>query len=674
VAGHTVRLDSLRFPRAGQPRTRQGPLRARFLFACLVPLALGISAGPARALKIAAWNVLKYPGTDLATRQPNMRAVIAALDPDVIALQELKSAAGRDSFLDGVLNVVQPGQWSATAYFATCESAIFFKPAKITLTFSGVPIPTSGPVDVLGARIRAAGYLSKLAEIRLYSVHFQAGTEDSATRRLECTDLRNNLNAAVPAVTPNYLVCGDTNFYGTWEGGYLRLTEDQADDDGRCRDPLSMPGTWHQYGYRWFHTQSSCLGGCPSPDWSTGGLNDRPDLFLTSPTLQDRQGLDLVPGTCVAFGNDGQHYDESVNGLGFNDAVGMTVANALLASSDHLPVIVTLQVPARVAAAAALDFGRVLVGAGAQRTLTVADGAVAPADSLNYSLLAPAGFTASAGGFAAVAGGAANPHVIGMATASPATMGGTLVVSCDDPDSTAKPVQLSGVVLAHAAASLDSVAVVTAAILDFGTHASGGFADLPVRVHDAGWSVLRARLELTGGVIDGGGGRFSIVGGFDPVEVGEVGRTYALRFDAAGAVPDSTYEATLVISGADEPLPGAAAAADLVVTLRARTSPPGAAVGGSLPGRTCFHAPGPNPVRGSTQLRFELQRDAEVSIDLLDASGRRVTTIMEGRWSAGGHSIRWCPDVGGGTPGAGLYFVRFRADGIVQTRRLVLTR
>jgi hypothetical protein len=516
-----------------------------------------------------------------------------------------------------------------------------------------------------------------LAEFRLYSVHFQAGPPsptpaDSAARRLECTDLRNNLNAATPAVTPNFLVGGDTNFYGDWEGGYIRLTESQTDDDGRCADPLTMPGTWNQYAYRAHHTQSTCSSGCPTADWSMGGLDDRPDLFLTAYALRDGEGLDLIPGAYVAFGNDGQHFNESVNGLGFNYAVGMTVANALYSSSDHLPVMVTLQVPAKVTAAAQLDFGSVIVGAAAQRSLLVANGAVGPADELSYALVAPAGFAVPAGPFVAEAGATGNTHTVAMAAAAAGAQRGVLIVSCDDPDSTAKPVQLTGTVLAHAVASLDSALVTTRDTLDFGTHPDGAFPELPVRVHNSGWSALQAKLALTGATITGGAGRFAIVDGFAPAEIAGVGHAYALRFDAAGATLDSTYAATLVFSTADEPLPGAAPAADLVVTLLARRSAGETDTAAGLPQRAAFHPPSPNPSRTLTTLRFDLPHEAEVTLEVFDVSGRLAAVLLHERWPAGRHALRWDPATGGGGPlSAGLYYVSFRAGGFTQIRRLV---
>jgi hypothetical protein len=657
--------------RSGRSRTTVLAASA-FLAACLA------GAPPAHALKVATWNLIDYPANNPTGRAPSIRTVMAALDPDVIVLQELK-AGGKDSFLVNVLNLVQPGQWAAGTYINTAESCVFYKPSAVTLTFAGSAVVTFGPRDVLGVRIKFPGYLSREAEIRLYSVHFKAGNpaitpEDSTTRRLECTDLRTNLNAINPAVvTRHFLVSGDTNFYGTWEGGYVRLTESQADNDGQGFDPLNLPGTWNNAAYAVHETQSTCSSGCPA-FWSTGGLDDRFDLFLRSTSLQDAEGLDLVPGTYVPFGNDGLHFNASVNGGGFNNAVGLTVATALLNSSDHLPVMVTLQAPAKIAGNSQLDFGRVIVGSAPGLTLNVSNPATAPADELTYTLGAPAGFTAPAGAFQAFTGAGANAHAISMDTSTPATRAGTLAVACDDPDSTSKSVLLSGTVLAHAVPSHDSLVVVDADTVDFGAHQAGAFTDMATCVHNVGWTTLQSRLELLSGSINGGAGRFSIVGGFSPSQVSGTGRCFTLHFDDQGATLDSTYQATLTFTSSDEALPGQAALPSLTLVLRASMLSGGTAgVPLGRPERMAFLPPRPNPIRHDVDLSFELSHDVNVSLVAFDLTGRRVGGIVEGSTPAGRHTVRWRPVDDSGTPlRAGLYLVRLRTPGFTGTRRIVL--
>lgn len=655
-------------------RTPVAVLAAAALFAALFAFV-----PPAHALKIATWNVVNYQNPEVVYRFPAMRTVMAAMDPDVIILQELNTQEARDSFLVEVLNYVEPGQWAAGNYITTAQSCAFYKTAKINLTFAGGGVVTSGPRAVLAVRLKFPGYVSREAEFRLYSMHLKAGTPDpgttdSTTRRLECGDLRTTLNNVNLAVNSrHFLVGGDTNFYGDWEGGYQRLTESQADNDGQGIDFLNMPGTWNNGAYAPNHTQSPCGGGCPAAYFSGGGLDDRFDLFLSSSTMRDGEGLDFVPGSYLSYGNDGQHFNQSVNGGGFNGAVGLPVANALFGSSDHLPVMMTIQAPAKIAATSQLDFGRVIVGAAAARNLSVSNPAVVPADELTYTLAAPAGFSAPGGTLQELAGAAPNLHAISMNTSSPATLSGALVVACDDPDSSAKNVLLSGTVIAHAAPSLDSLAIARADTVDFGAHLAGQFVDVTRCVHNVGWSTLQSKLELTNGVISGGAGRFSIVGGFSPSEIAGTSRCFGIHFSDSGATLDSTYQATLTFSSVDEPLPGGTALPPITIVLRASamSSAGAAGVPDVARGRVAFFPPTPNPFRGGVDLSFDLPRDGRVSLVAFDLSGRRVSGILDGFQAVGRHTVRWRAIDDSGAPlSAGVYLVQLKAGGFTATRRV----
>ena len=74
----------------------------------IAALALAAAAPPAHALRVATWNLWDYPTMFLSTRQPLFRTVLANLQPDVIIVQEMGTAAGRDSFKLDVLDVIEP--------------------------------------------------------------------------------------------------------------------------------------------------------------------------------------------------------------------------------------------------------------------------------------------------------------------------------------------------------------------------------------------------------------------------------------------------------------------------------------------------------------------------------------------------------------------------------------
>jgi len=369
------------------------------------------------------------------------------------------------------------------------------------------------------------------------------------------------------------------------------------------------------------------------------------------------------------YGNDGQHYNESVNQDARNDAVPLVVADALKLASDHLPVVATLRLPAKIGVATALDLGTAIVGATAQQNLTVANvGTLLPVDALTYTMTPPAGFTAPAGSFEALSGAPGNLHAIGM-TGTAGAKAGTLAIASDDVDLPTANVSLTGTLLDHAAASLDSVDLVQADTLYFGARTAGGFRDSSVRVHNSGWSSLQARLSLEGATITGGEGRFSIVGGFTGGLVSGVGRTFNIHFDDVGAMLDQTYEATLTFESSDEPLPGAAAQNDLVVVLRARPVLT-TGVGDRLPAQVAFLPARPNPITRSTSLHFELPSAAPVRIEVFDLTGRLVATVADRTFEAGRHDVRW-DAAGTGTP-PGLYFARFTTPGLHSSQRLIV--
>ena len=94
---------------------------------------------------------------------------------------------------------------------------------------------------------------------------------------------------------------------------------------------------------------------------------------------------------------------------------------------------------------------------------------------------------------------------------------------------------------------------------------------------------------------------------------------------------------------------------------------------GETPTTLRFAPPAPNPVHSRTRFEFDLPRDAAVSLEVFDASGRRVATLADGAWPAGRHQVHWQPvDRAGGVLRAGLYFAHFRTPGLSRVARLVV--
>ena len=89
-----------------------------------------------------------------------------------------------------------------------------------------------------------------------------------------------------------------------------------------------------------------------------------------------------------------------------------------------------------------------------------------------------------------------------------------------------------------------------------------------------------------------------------------------------------------------------------------------------------LHASQPNPFRSSTTIRFEVPAGgSRVKIEVLDAGGRRLATLIDGVRAGGVQAIRWNGLDGSGRPVApGVYLCRCEASGRVETRRTVRVR
>jgi len=304
-------------------------------------------------------------------------------------------------------------------------------------------------------------------------------------------------------------------------------------------------------------------------------MDDRFDQILVSDACDDDEGISYIADSYTAFGNDGALYPARLN-KAINDppnqVVDDTTGNALYYASDHLPVYLDVQVPARIQTVSSLDFGTVIVGATAEEELWVFNVAVPLADELNYSLASPAGFSAPGGSFS-VEPGDSSDQVISMITSTSGIKSGNLEIQANDVEDPTTYVELSGTVLDHAQPSTDSGFVATEDTLDFGSHQGGQFVDQTLGIHNYDYDSLQALLLVYDAEITGGDGRFTLVDGFSPVEVGATPACYQMHFDGSDAVEGSTYTATLTFLTRDqEGIPGGIDLSDLTYDLLATVS------------------------------------------------------------------------------------------------------
>lgn len=286
---------------------------------------------------LAAYNLLDYPDgansqADTALRNPGFRTIIAAVNPDILVVTELNSLSGMNGFLVNVMNASVSSFGAATFIDGPdSDNGLFYRTSKFTF-ISHKQIKT----ELRNISEFKLVHINSGDTIRVYAVHLKAssGTANELQRAREVDSLRKVTNA-LPAGT-DFIVCGDFNFYNASESGYQKLLQVTGGNEGHCLDPISMTGTWNNSAYAIHHTQSTRVRAFDGG--STGGMDDRFDLVLYSKAISQSGGVAYVPNSQIAFGNDGNHYNDSINRMP-NTAVAQNVADALHNSSDHIPVL-----------------------------------------------------------------------------------------------------------------------------------------------------------------------------------------------------------------------------------------------------------------------------------------------------------------------------------------------
>ncbi|HIN96270.1 MAG TPA: T9SS type A sorting domain-containing protein, partial [Candidatus Marinimicrobia bacterium] len=83
----------------------------------------------------------------------------------------------------------------------------------------------------------------------------------------------------------------------------------------------------------------------------------------------------------------------------------------------------------------------------------------------------------------------------------------------------------------------------------------------------------------------------------------------------------------------------------------------------------------PNPFNPITSLRYDLPKQAQVTLTIYDLIGREVTQLINTTQEAGYRSVQWdATNMHGKPVSAGIYFYQIRAGEFVQTKKMVLLK
>lgn len=289
-------------------------------------------------VRVCTYNVLRFGG-NAHDRLDELRMILNAVRPEILLVQEIAGPEGYALFNDSValaLDLPLDGV-SFRGEDQDGYSAIFIDRSQF-----GIIIERE-LVDSPRIMVRARLYHYPSNDtIEVWTGHWKAGeaSADEELRRLSAERLVTAMSdPIIPdqlGVASNIVLGADLNVYASDESAYALLT---GAGPGHLVDPIGRPGDWHNdSAFADIHTQSPRVrqfgGGI------VGGIDDRFDQVLVSPPLLDN----YLPGSYTTFGNDGLHFNDSINALP-NLAVGTVMAQALHDASDHLPVYLDLVFP-----------------------------------------------------------------------------------------------------------------------------------------------------------------------------------------------------------------------------------------------------------------------------------------------------------------------------------------
>lgn len=288
-------------------------------------LLIVISVQGQERVKIMTYNLLQYPNNS-ANRNEYFQTVVSTVNPDILVVQEMKTNTGFNMFSSQVLD----GSYSSGDFNDNdfLNNAIYYK-TNVFQFISNVAIPT----DLRDINQYTLVHKITADTIILYSVHLKSSQGYEFQRLSEINSLREITDKL--AIDANYIVLGDFNIYTSNEPAFQRLLDQSS--SGYFLDPLNAPGDWNNNSnFAYLHTQSTRSTNI-GDGGASGGLDDRFDMILISQSVLDYGGIDYIDGTYKPIGNDGAHFNKSINELP-NNAVSSQVANALFFASDHLPV------------------------------------------------------------------------------------------------------------------------------------------------------------------------------------------------------------------------------------------------------------------------------------------------------------------------------------------------
>ena len=318
-------------------------------------LAMHLSVSAQEQYKLMFYNLLDFPNTGPASRLQDLDVILDDYMPDLFMVCELNSPNGADDILDVLRNSGVNYQRAAFVWNTSddtignsnqLQNMIYYNADRMALI--GQNTITTLFRDFNHYQMQSLDANSQTLDFFVCHLKASSGDTNEAYRKSMVDDFVAYLGT-LPAGS-KVVLAGDFNFYTSAESGFQELID--PTNPIVLKDPVNRIGSWHtNTAFLDVFTQSTrtdnSLGG------AGGGFDDRFDFIMLSENLISGNGMQYLPNTYKAYGNNNNLscFNQALN---TNACAGAefdaNIREALYFMSDHLPVTLTLESAAPLAA------------------------------------------------------------------------------------------------------------------------------------------------------------------------------------------------------------------------------------------------------------------------------------------------------------------------------------
>ncbi|MCF6213204.1 MAG: T9SS type A sorting domain-containing protein [Flavobacteriaceae bacterium] len=303
-------------------------------------------------LKVMSYNLLDFPKLLPNPRENYLKSILDAIQPDIFMVCELQTEAGADLILNTSLQTTD-NRYARAAFIGNQSSSyqgiqqlVFYNSHKLLLTAQSEVVTSIRDINHYTFKLKTVNMATNPLFLEVFVAHLKSSQGYESQR----ASMVQDFTSALGSIPSNHfvLIGGDFNLYTNTELAYQELLDNT--NAVVLVDPINHPGSWHNNSiFTDIHTQSTHTSSFyfdGSNNYGAGGgLDDRFDFILMSKNLQTSSDLYYVTDSYLAYGNNANCFNKSINDTSCSGTFSQTIRDNLYNMSDHLPVVMTLETP-----------------------------------------------------------------------------------------------------------------------------------------------------------------------------------------------------------------------------------------------------------------------------------------------------------------------------------------